>query len=219
MENDDTWRYIDEQRAGLADLFDDLDEAEWATPSLCDGWRVREVAAHLTLSHMGAGPAVWAMLRARGSFNRMIRDTAVRQAELPSAQYAPLLRAMVGSRRTAPGVAPTEPLIDVLVHGQDIARPLGRERTMPVPAAEAAATRVWEMGFPFRARRRLEGRRLLATDCDFSVGSGEPVTGPVAELLMLLTGRPPALGVLSGAGTERLTATRPRPGWPTSRGG
>ncbi len=106
-------------------------EQEWETPSLCAGWRVRDVAAHLTLAHMGAFPAVVALARARGNFNRMVRDTAVRQAALPVREYAPRLRAMAGSRRKAPGVSHLEPLIDVLVHGQDIAIPLGRTRPMP----------------------------------------------------------------------------------------
>ena len=71
---------------------------------MCAGWRVRDVAAHLTLAHMGMLPAVLAMLRARGNLNRMIRDTAVRQARLPAGQYAVLLRGMAGSRTTAPGM-------------------------------------------------------------------------------------------------------------------
>ncbi len=72
----------------------------------------------------------------------MIRDTALRAASLPREEYPRRLRAMVGSRRTAPFVTPTEPLIDVLVHGQDIAVPLGRDRPVPTDAAVVAATRV-----------------------------------------------------------------------------
>lgn len=33
-------------RLPLVDLLASLDEAEWATPSLCEGWTVQEVAAH-----------------------------------------------------------------------------------------------------------------------------------------------------------------------------
>ena len=146
MNHDDVWRTIDGQRLSLADLFGTLSADEWETESLCTGWRVRDVAAHLTLAHMGVLAGVLAMLRARGNFNRMIRDTAVRQARLPTGQYGVLLRGMVGSRRTAPGITELEPLIDVLVHGKDIAIPLGRARLMPPAAAATAATRVWSMG-------------------------------------------------------------------------
>ena len=57
MDSDDVWRAIDHQQARVADLLDDLSDQEWRTPSLCTAWTVREVAAHLTLAHMGLLPA------------------------------------------------------------------------------------------------------------------------------------------------------------------
>jgi uncharacterized protein (TIGR03083 family) len=210
MELDDVWRTIDAERASLADLLTDLSAAEWETPSLCDSWRVGDVAVHLTQAHMGLGAALVGAVRARGSFDRMIRDAALRAAPLPREEYPRRLRAMVGSRRTAPFITPMEPLIDVLVHGQDITLPLGRARPVPPAAAAAAAQRAWDMGFPFRARRRLAGLRLHATDTDWSVGSGPPVEGPIAALLLLVTGREAALDQLSGEGADRLAAAAGR---------
>ncbi|MER5765054.1 maleylpyruvate isomerase family mycothiol-dependent enzyme [Streptomyces sp. NPDC002082] len=221
MTPDDVWRTIDSERLSLAALLDDLSPSEWETPSLCTGWRVREVAAHLTLAHLGVFPALVAAVRARGSFDRMIHDTAVREAGHPVAEFAPRLRAMAGSRRKAPGVTRLEPLIDVLVHGQDIAVPLGRARTMPAEAAATAAQRAWSMGFPFRARRRLAGFRLTATDCDWTAGAddlagpgaGGTVEGPVSALLLLVTGRDTAaLPLLSGPGLPALTERLAAPG-------
>jgi uncharacterized protein (TIGR03083 family) len=208
MDRDGVWRTIDSERSGLADLLDELSPQEWEAPSLCDGWRVRDVAAHLTLSHATLGSALVGMVRARGSFNRMVRESARQQARLPVERYAPMLRAMVGSRRKAPGVTHLEPLLDVLVHGQDIAMPLGRTRPMPPEAAAVAATRVWDMGWPFHARRRLAGLRLVATDHDWTAGDGAPVEGPIAALLLLVTGRDTAARpTLSGPGTTRLDPT------------
>src|SRR3954451_14660676 len=158
MDSDGVWRSIDEERARLADLFGELTPEDWRTASLCDAWTVRDVAAHLTLSHMGLSRAIPAVVRAGGSFDRMVRDTARRQAKLPTEEYPRLLRAMIGSRRTAPFITEREPLIDVLVHAQDITRPLGRSYSMPTEPSVAAAERIWSMGFPFRARRRLAGR-------------------------------------------------------------
>ena len=180
-------------------------------PSLCAGWRVRDVAAHLTLAQMGVLPAVVAAVRARGNFNRMVHDTAVRQARLPMREYAPRLRAMAGSRKKAPGVSHLEPLIDVLVHGQDIAMPLHRTRPMPVRAAMAAADRVRPDLFPWRARRRLRGFRLAATDCSWSAGDGLPIEGPIAAILLLLTGRRAAVTQLAGAGVHELEVRTARP--------
>jgi uncharacterized protein (TIGR03083 family) len=208
---DGVWRSIDQERARLADWLEDLTDEEWQAPSLCTAWTVREVAAHLTLAHTGLRQAVPALARARGSFDGMIRDTAVRQAQLPVQEYPAMIRRMIGSRRTAPFISEREPLIDVLVHTQDMARPLGRDVPMPVEPAMAAADRVWRMSFPFRARRRLAGRELVATDAPWRAGSGARVEGPMASLLLLLTGRPAALADLSGPGTTGLAATLVRP--------
>lgn len=207
MELDEVWRAIDRERSELADLFDELSEQEWETASLCAGWRVRDVAAHLTLAHTGVRRAAYELLRARGSLNRMIRDTAVRHAELPVDRYSELLRGMVGSRRKAPGVTPLEPLIDTLVHGQDLTIPLGRKRAVPAEAAAVAASRSWSMGWPFWARRRLRGLELAATDCSWSAGAGRRVEGPIAAVLLLITGREAAaVPRLSGPGLADLRA-------------
>lgn len=199
------WSVVDAERSSLADLLDGLTGAEWERPSLCAGWRVRDVAAHLALAHTGPAVAALGMLRAGGSFDRMVRDTARRHAVVPTGQLAGEIRAMVGSRRRAPGISHLEPMLDVLVHGQDIAIPLGRHRAMPVDAAAAAATRVWTMGWPmsrtFRARSRLRGLALSATDTAWSAGEGEPVEGSIEALLLLLTGRTvAALDRLAGPG-------------------
>ena len=207
MDLDVVWHTVDSERASLADLLDDLSPAEWETPSLCDAWRVRDVAAHLTLAHMGPWPAAIAAVRARGSFDRMIRDSALRTGPLPPEECGRRIRAMVGSRRTAPFVSPVEPLTDVLVHGQDIALPLGRTRPVPPAAAATSAARVWATGFPFRARRRLAGLHLVATDSDWSAGEGARVEGPTGDLLLLLTGRTAAaLPRLTGEGAQLLSA-------------
>lgn len=204
MNVDAVWHTIDSERSSLADLLENLGSDEWDAPSLCDGWRVQEVAAHLTLAHTGLAAALPAIVRARGSFDRMIRDTALRAAALPREEYPRRIRAMVGSRRTAPFLTPLEPLIDVLVHGQDIAIPLGRERVMPAAAAVIAAQRIWDTSFPFRAQRRLSGLRLTATDADWTAGAGAAVEGPIAALLLLVSGRPAGLDRLDGDGVVQL---------------
>ncbi|AGZ43497.1 maleylpyruvate isomerase family mycothiol-dependent enzyme [Actinoplanes friuliensis] len=208
MDHDEVWKAIDTERAGLADLFESLTPQQWETPSLCEGWRVRDVAAHLTLSQTGLVTALLDTVRARGSLSRMIRDSARRQAvRVPPDRYAALLRAMAGSRRTAPGVTPLEPLIDVLVHGQDIALPLGLRRPMPVQASAAAADRVWPDLWPFRAERRLRGFSFRATDDSWSAGAGPVVEGSIGAILLLLTGRRAALDQLSGPGAEHMRVT------------
>lgn len=204
------WRVIDEERSRLADLMEDLSESEWRTPSLCSQWRVREVAAHLTLAHTGLLSATVSLIRAGGSFNRMIRDTAIRQARLPVHEYPRRLRAMVGSRRTAPFITAFEPMIDVLCHAQDIAHPLGRPYPMPTAPAAAAADRIWRQSFPFQAQRRLRGFELVATDAPWRAGDGVRVQGPISALLLLVSGRPAAVADLAGPGAAKLAEMFPR---------
>jgi uncharacterized protein (TIGR03083 family) len=212
MDRDELWRTIDTERSTLADLLTELTPAEWEHPSLCSGWRVRDVAAHLTLAHTGATTAVPALVRARGSFDRMVHDTACAAAGAPPEQLVAQIRAMVGSRRHAVGTTQVEPLTDVLVHGQDIVVPLGRHRAVPPAAAAVAATRVWSMGWPFWPRRRLRGVRLVATDSGWQAGAGPAVHGSTGQLLLLLTGRRAVLPQLSGPGVAVLE------GAPAARG-
>ena len=136
----------------------------------------------------------------------MIYQTAIRQAERPVEDYPAMLRAMIGSRRKAPFISDLEPLLDQLVHGQDMAVPLGHAREMPPGAAATAAQRGWSMNFPFHAKRRLRGFTLAATDHPWTVGDGPVVEGPIRALLMLVTGRDVVLPELSGPGADELRA-------------
>ena len=77
---------------------------------------------------------------------------------------------------------------------------------MPVEWTRRGLDRVWEMGWPFRARRRLAGFTLRATDTDWTVGAGPEVSGDALSMLLLLTGRRDAVAhALQGAGVARLT--------------
>ncbi|SEH70515.1 TIGR03083 family protein [Mycolicibacterium rutilum] len=192
MDSDTVWRHIDEQRVHLADLLDALEPEQWSTPSLCEGWTVREVAAHITHSQLPKSTMVLALVRSGFRFNAMIHRAALQDKRSPRELIA-ALRAMPGSRKRPPGTSELDPLLDVLVHTQDIAVPLGIDRPMPVDAAVAAAGRVWNSGFPFNAQRRLRGVQLAATDADFRVGQGRLVEAPIREILMALTDRPTAI--------------------------
>lgn len=204
MNRDDVWRAIDDRRLSLAKVLDELTEAEWQQPSLCSGWTVRDVTAHLTLQQVGLLEAVSGFIRAPGRLNRVIQDTARRRARMPIERMIEEIRGMVGSRRHNVGVTCRETLIDILVHGADIAVPLKRKLPMPTDAAAEAATRVWTTGWPFYARRHLAGFRIEATDAAWSVGDGRLVRAPIEAILLTLTGRYVALNAVTGAGADDL---------------
>jgi uncharacterized protein (TIGR03083 family) len=208
IDEEESWRIIEEQRLSLAELLDGLSDAQWETPSLCAGWRVRDVAAHVAMAPQVPSIA-WALVevaRARGSFHRLNHDAAVRHATRPVTQIVAELREHAGSRRLPIITNYQSTLLDVLVHGHDIAIPLAISREMPLNAARAGATRVWTMSWPFWARRRFRGLWFTATDINWSAGTGAEVRGPIAALLLALTSRPAALPGLDGDGIPDLTS-------------
>ncbi|WP_433362480.1 maleylpyruvate isomerase family mycothiol-dependent enzyme [Actinoplanes sp. CA-142083] len=214
MDREEGWRAIAGMRLALADMLEGLGEADWEKPSLCAGWRVRDVAAHVALTPQA--PGVRAMLadaaRARGSFHRLNHDLAVRHAATRDAgRLVAELREHAASRRLPAVTNYRNIVLDVLVHSQDIAIPLGRDLAAPRDAAVAAATRAWTMGWPFWARRRLRGLRLVATDATWEAGRGEEVHGPIDALVLLLTGRTEAAGPrLAGPGLAKPRSRRGR---------
>ena len=144
-EADAVWTAIDDQRARTADLLEQLSPEQWDHPSLCQGWTVRHVAAHLTLQQqrirdVAAFVAHHPRLLRSVTLNASIHASAVLQAQLlPTTEITSRIRAMIGSRRHNAFVTPLETLTDILVHSQDIRR--CRRRRGPACASSRAARR------------------------------------------------------------------------------
>ncbi len=208
MDRDQVWQVIDAQRLSLAGLLEQLSAREWRQPSLCTGWTVRDVAAHLTLQQVGLGGAIAMMARWRGSLDRTIHDAACRRAAQPAEQIIAGIRRTAGSRRHNIGVTYLETLTDILVHGQDIAIPLDRRHDMPPQAAAIAASRVLSMRWPtpLPGARKVAGFRLTATDISWFAGEGPEVRAPMGAILLVCAGRLAALPQLSGEGAIDLAA-------------
>src|SRR5688500_3383608 len=121
MDSEAVWRSIEAERSDLADLLASLTPEQWETPSLCDGWRVREVAAHLTIAaRVGVADVLRGLVRARGSFDAWVDHDARTRAARPTPELVAELRACAAVRRHPPTTTPLDPLVDVLAHGQDI---------------------------------------------------------------------------------------------------
>ncbi|MCY4725673.1 maleylpyruvate isomerase family mycothiol-dependent enzyme [Nocardioides sp. STR2] len=198
MDSDTIWTHIDTQRSALADILDGLPADAWEARSLCASWTVRDVGAHLALSHAGMRELLGAAVRSGFRYNAMVRDAAIR-SPLGHAEIVQRLRGFVGSRRTVPLVSEREPLLDVLVHTQDICVPLGLDHPMPADAAVVALERVlwWSRRMPIGPR--LRDVHLVATDVAWQAGSGRRVEGPVQWLLLAAAGRAEARQHLHGA--------------------
>lgn len=218
-ELDAVWDGIDDQRLRTATMLEGLTPGQWDHASLCDGWTVRHVAAHLTLQRQRPREALGFVLRhpvmlRHLSLNAFIRESAVLQARaLGTEEIIGRIREGVGSRRHNPGVTPLETLTDVLVHSQDMAIPLALPLGMEPGPSAIAASRRWDTRDTWLAsvnqRLPLEGHALVATDVDWTRGEGVEVRGPIGAILLLLTGRRAALARLDGPGADALRRAVP----------
>jgi uncharacterized protein (TIGR03083 family) len=205
----DHWQAIAAERRAIADQLDGLDETQWATPSLCAGWTVRDVAAHLVAPHEPGTSWRFALafVVERADFDRANMRLTARVAARPPATIAADLRRHAESRFAPPGFGSVAPLTDVMVHHQDIAIPLC------LPPGGPVAAWVEILGFLTgrKARtgfvpRRLPALRYVATDADFASGAGDEVRAPAAALALTLVGRPVRADELDGPGADRLRA-------------
>lgn len=192
---------VSDERRRLADHVADLTDEQWATPSLCAAWTVRDVIAHLTTTTRTTVPRLLrAALRARGSFDRMEVDLAAeRVAAYSTAELVAQLRESAGSTRRMPGSGPMDPLMDLVIHAQDIARPLGVRYVSPPAVVAACLTYVATNSF-MGGPRRLSGVRLVSTDTGWTLGDRADLRGPDVDLLMVVSGRPAGLAALDGPG-------------------
>lgn len=166
------------------------------------------MAAHVAMTV--TAPSVPTLLlqlaRAKGNLWAAGAQIAIDHARRPPEQIVEQLRRDAAARSMPLITNADNLLMDTLVHGQDIAIPLGISRPMPLEAAKAAFARVWGMGWPFHAQRRLAGVTLVATDADIVVGAGPALEGDLAALLLLMTGRTAAaLPRLRGAGLQQVS--------------
>ena len=188
MDSDIVWQHIDAERAWTADLLESLPAEDWQRPSLCAGWTVRDVGAHLTFAQTPVRDLLWPALRAGFRYDVVVRDTALR-SPLTHEEIVAELRSFLGSRRRVVFITDLEPLIDILVHNQDIARPLGVDHPIPPDAAAAAANRLLGTHPPIRRWKPPRDVRFVATDTDWAFGSGHEVHATMDTHLLTLTGR------------------------------
>ena len=193
-----------EEREDLADLLAQLTPQQWEQPSLCERWRVRDVVAHMIgYDELGRRALMRQFVKGRFRFNR-INQVGVDELRTRSPEE---LRRIVAEhlqpRGLTAGFGGMIALVDGMIHQQDIRRALGIHRTIPpdrLLAVLGCARYVPAVRGAWRAR----GVRLVATDVDWSYGTGPEVRGPGEALLMAMAGRPDALQDLAGEGKAKL---------------
>jgi len=192
------------ERQDLVDLLGQLTPEQWDRPSLCTGWRVRDVVAHM-IGYDELTGAETIREFARGGFfpPRVNAALLARQAGRGTDELRDALAAHVVPRGLTTGFGGLIALADGMIHHQDIRRPLGLPRD--IPADRLTAVLDFARYAPLlRGVWRARGVRLVATDLDWSFGRGPQAVGSGEALLMVMVGRPCAIADLTGPGVPRL---------------
>ena len=200
----DLWPTIHAERAALATDLQTLSDAQWATPSLCSGWSVRDVLAHMTATARITPPGFFLkMLTAGFNFQKLqAKDIAVERGASPADTLA-RFKTQIDSSSHPPG--PNDSWLgEVLVHCEDIRRPLGIRHAYPIAACVQTANFYKGSNLIIGAKTRIEGLRLQATDTEWAHGAGPEVSGPIHSLVMAMTGRKAAVTDLTGQGVPIL---------------
>lgn len=202
---DDVDRRVRRERARLLTVLEGLDDAGWRTPSLCAGWSVRDLTAHLLMPYELSVPRFLAlMVRSGFRFDRAADRWARSDPRSPAEVVSALRDTEHRTFEAGPGAPAEAPLSHLVIHAQDVYRPLG----IPSPTdPEDAAIALGQLtGRRALAAGLLDGLAFAATDADWRHGTGRPVSGPATALLTTLAGRPAALGELTGEGVPEVRA-------------
>ncbi len=200
MSQDDAARAaVMAERAELAEVFAALRPHQWDTPSLCAGWRVREVLAHTTMPfRMGGGAFVWEMLRSGGRFTAMADRVARRDAaRMPAEDLVRSLRDNVAHPWSPPGGGAAGALSHEVIHGLDSTVALGLDRRVPTDRLLLVLGAMRPRAVAYFGAD-LDGVQLRATDVDWTRGTGAPLRGLAQDLLLVVCGRKLPPGHLEG---------------------
>jgi len=192
------------ERTELAAMLGGLSAGQWDAPTLCAGWRVREVVAHMTMPFRMSMPRfAVAMVKARGDFNRMADRAARREAAaMSAAELLAALRDNVAHPWSPPGGGPAGALSHDVIHGLDISVGLGLDRRPPPARVGLVLAGLGARNLKFFGTD-LAGVRLEATDLDWTYGDGAPLRGAAQDLLLAVCGRRLPAGSLDGAPAAR----------------
>lgn len=202
--SDPLWDTIHAERAAIADDVEGLTQDQWDSASLCAGWSIHDMLAHQ------AGTAASSPLRffvrfAKSGFNfpKFAENAIAEMKGSTPAETLATFRSVMTSTSAPPGPK-TSWLGEVIVHSEDMRRPLGIAHTYPPDAVRQAADFYKGSNTLIGAKDRIAGLRLVATDSDWTQGDGPEVRGPMLSLLLAMTGRGAACADLDGEGVATL---------------
>jgi uncharacterized protein (TIGR03083 family) len=201
----DTIEMIAQERRSLADTLSGLDTRQWTSASLCRGWTVHDVAAHVLMPLVTSLPRLLVtMARSGFNFDRADVKLTAAVARRSNDEIVLGIRSKAEHRFTPPGMGLEAPLTDAIVHGQDIRRPLGIHHAFDPEHLQRSLTFVGGKSQGFVPKGLLDGIRFEATDFDWVHGDGAVARGKGEAVLLAMTGRRVALADLEGPGVDTL---------------
>ena len=206
MKSGETWKYIHSERAQMAETWATLSSGQWAAQSWCEGWSVQDTAGHIVAAAEQTPVNFYKQMASAGfRFNVFADRGARRLASIGPDELVRRLRARTSTTNHPP--APVMAMLgEIVVHGQDIRRPLGLKHRPPEAALVAVADSWKNSNLLIGAKRRITGLRLRATDTQWQHGDGPDVSGPLLSLILAMTGRTAVQPDLSGEGVTELAA-------------
>ena len=199
---------FDEEFEASCALASCLADDQWTVPSLCPGWTVRDVVVHLAYHTHRSG--------LKEILPNLDKTTAMMVEREDASSRDGLLR-WLSSRPAAAERKSRGTLAELVIHQQDIRRPLALPRGYPEDALRSSldlcTTRSGNIFVIDRRFRLGRGLRLVATDLDWTFGKGPEVRGTAEALLMAIAGRRCVISELEGDGVglidHRLRAQPP----------
>ena len=192
------------ERIELADLLESLTPEQWQHPSLCPGWRVCDVAAHVvSYEERSRADVVRCLVRAKLRPGKLNDVALAAYRDLRPAELVAFLRTHLEPRGIAASRGGGVGLVDGLIHQQDIRRPLSLPRDIP-PERLRYALPFAVTAPPLRGFWHTRGVRLIATDVDWARGKGPEARGDAETVLMALAGRAGVAHGLTGPGAQIL---------------
>ena len=193
------------ERSSFHETLLTLNDDDWNAASLCDGWRVRDVASHVSIfADLKTTTALVGILRKRGDYNAWMKSCAVDLGNRTLDRIIESAKRNAVSTRQAPGARPAQSAIDVFVHHHDVLVPLQREVPLDSERLRWMANGMVAIGRPLGWGIRVKDLRLVATDIDWHYGSGPEVSGPTAAIIMAACGRSHLHNQLEGNGVAIL---------------
>ena len=202
----DVMAMAEAERTELAAFLATLSPEQWDAPTLCTGWRVRDVAAHVvSYDELDRRGLAERFVKGRFLLDRINSVTLADHADRTPAELTALVREQATPRGLTAGFGGRIALVDGVIHAQDIRRPLGLPREVP-PERLRVALPFAMVAPPIRGFWHVRGLRMVATDLDWAAGRGPEVRGPGEAVLMAIAGRSGVAQELSGPGAARLVA-------------